>query len=141
MHPILHLSKKSSWPPLWLRFLFLHTSNVHQHTLNRSREATLLQDTDFLSEVGLLQNLRACKTWILNKFRSFGWRMYLITWRLEFFNAFKKSFDFMSVNAIWNATAMAFLHATCCKGAVHKWRHTLTGGGVTIFVTRGGGSQ
>jgi len=41
---------------------YIYVSNLHQHTLNRSPEATLFQDTDFLSEVSLLQNLRACKT-------------------------------------------------------------------------------
>jgi len=29
-----------------LRFLDLHASNVHQHTFNQSREATLLRDYD-----------------------------------------------------------------------------------------------
>ena len=52
--PTLQLSKESSWPSLWLRFLYLHASDVHQHTFNRSRVATLTP------EVGL-QNLRACK--------------------------------------------------------------------------------
>ena len=44
--PILQLSKESSWPSLWLRFLYLHVFDVHQHTFNRSRAATLRYDTD-----------------------------------------------------------------------------------------------
>jgi len=31
-----------SWPPLCLRYFYLHASDVHQHTFNRSRVATLL---------------------------------------------------------------------------------------------------
>jgi len=41
LQPILQLSKKSSCPPLWLRFLYLHASDVHKHKFNRSRVATL----------------------------------------------------------------------------------------------------
>jgi len=44
--PKLQLSKESSWPSLWLHFLYLHASYVHQHTFNRSQVATLLWDTD-----------------------------------------------------------------------------------------------
>ena len=40
--PMFQLSKDSSWPSLWLRFLYLHASHVHQHTFNRSQVATLL---------------------------------------------------------------------------------------------------
>ena len=35
--PIFQLGKESSWPPLWLRFLYLHVSDVHQHTFSWSR--------------------------------------------------------------------------------------------------------
>jgi len=52
--PILQLSKESSWASLWSRFLYLHASDVHQHTFSRNRVATLTP------EVGL-QNLRACR--------------------------------------------------------------------------------
>jgi len=52
--PILQLSKESSWPSLWLRFLYLHASGVHQHTFNRSPAATLTPEVR-------LQNLRACR--------------------------------------------------------------------------------
>jgi len=41
LQPILQLSKKSSCPPLWLRFLYLHCCDVYQHKFNRSRAATL----------------------------------------------------------------------------------------------------
>jgi len=34
---MLQLSKKSLWPPLRLRFLYLHASGGHQQTFNRSR--------------------------------------------------------------------------------------------------------
>jgi len=44
--PILQLSEESSWPSLWLRLLYLYASDVHQHTFNRSRVATLLSDTN-----------------------------------------------------------------------------------------------
>jgi len=46
--PILQLSKKSWWPPLWwLPFSYVHaSSDVCQHTISRSRVATLLSDTD-----------------------------------------------------------------------------------------------
>ena len=40
LQPIFHLSKKSSWPPVRLRYLYLHASDVHQHTFNRG-QATL----------------------------------------------------------------------------------------------------
>jgi len=39
--PILQLSKESSWPSLWLRFLYLHSSDVQQHTFSRSGVANL----------------------------------------------------------------------------------------------------
>jgi len=48
---------------IMIAFLYLHTSDVHQHTLNRSRVATLLQT--LTPEVGL-QNVRAYTTWILS---------------------------------------------------------------------------
>jgi len=38
---MLHLSKKSLWPPLWLRMLYLHAYYLHQHMFNRIRVATL----------------------------------------------------------------------------------------------------
>jgi len=37
LQPIFHLIKKSSWPTLFLRFLYLHAFDVHQHI--RSIEA------------------------------------------------------------------------------------------------------
>jgi len=36
--PILQSSMESSRPSLWLRFLYLHASDVHQHTFNRVTE-------------------------------------------------------------------------------------------------------
>jgi len=41
LQPILQLIKNLLWPS-WLQFLYLRASDVHQHTLNRSRVATLL---------------------------------------------------------------------------------------------------
>jgi len=35
--PILQSSMESARPSLWLRFLHLHASDVHQHTFNRRR--------------------------------------------------------------------------------------------------------
>ena len=48
---ILQLSKKSSRPSWWLRFLYLHASDVHQHTF---QVATWTPEVD-------LQNLCACR--------------------------------------------------------------------------------
>jgi len=31
LQPILQLSMKSLWPPLWLRFLHVHATDVYQH--------------------------------------------------------------------------------------------------------------
>jgi len=42
LQPIFQLSKKSLWPSLWMLFLYLRASDVHEHTFNRSRVATLL---------------------------------------------------------------------------------------------------
>jgi len=42
LQPIFQLSKKSLWPSLWLRFLYLRASGENQHTFSRSRGATLL---------------------------------------------------------------------------------------------------
>jgi len=36
--PILQSSMEPSRPSLWLRFLYLHASDVHQHTFNREAE-------------------------------------------------------------------------------------------------------
>jgi len=38
--PILQLRIMSSWAPLWLRFLYLNASDVHQHKFIRSQVAT-----------------------------------------------------------------------------------------------------
>jgi len=46
-----------------IAFLYLHASDVHQHTFKRSR----------------VQNLRAYKTWILSNSCATGWRIELIT--------------------------------------------------------------
>jgi len=46
-----------------IALLYLHASDVHQHTFNRSRVRLCVRTPT--PEVGL-QNLRACKTWNLS---------------------------------------------------------------------------
>ena len=91
--PILQLSKKSSWPSLWLHFLYLHDSDVHQHTFNWSRVGTLLQDTDSRSrslvppeDMDLVQFLSDWLTYAIDNARG-PQRVW-------------KNLDFMSLNAM-----------------------------------------
>jgi len=44
---------------IMIAFLYLHASDVHQHTFNRSR----------------VQNMRTYRTWILSKSWATGWRV------------------------------------------------------------------
>jgi len=80
---ILQLSKESWWPSVWLRFLYLHASYVHQHTFNRSRVATFLSDTDSRSRSTKLARMFTT-TWIqLSNSWATNSRMQLITKTLE----------------------------------------------------------
>jgi len=57
LQPTLQLSKKSSCPALWLRFLHLHVFDVHQHKFNRSRAATLFYDINSRSRSARLARI------------------------------------------------------------------------------------
>jgi len=94
-----------------IAFLHLHACDVHQHTFNRSRISTLLWtltqgyvegvlDIPALTPKVGLQKLRAYKTWILSNSWATDWRMELISWRLQYLNAFQKSLDLMSLNTM-----------------------------------------
>jgi len=68
-----------------IALFYLHASDVHQHTFNRSRVRLCVRTPT--PEVGLT-NLRACKTWSLSNSWATGWRMQPIMKTLESLNAF-----------------------------------------------------
>jgi len=79
--------------------LYLHASDVHQHTFNRS-QVRLWSKTP-TSEVYVYKICaHVDKTWILSNSWATGWRMHVIIWTLESLNGFQKCLDLMSLNAM-----------------------------------------
>jgi len=128
LQPIFQLSKKSLWPSLWLRFLYLHTSDVHQHRFNRSRVTTSLQDTDSRSwstklarikHVDLIQVLSDWLTYAADNAKA---RIPIRVWKM---------FGFYFIKRLWNAKAtnLRYVSPTLSiqnvKMAVYlrKWSH------------------
>jgi len=64
LQPILHLSKKSSRPPLRLRFLYcIYTLLMYTNTTRSVEARQRLWSEALTSEVGLQQNVHAFKKW------------------------------------------------------------------------------
>jgi len=75
VQPISSTSKKSSWLPLWLRFLYLRSSRVRQPTFNR---------TELLRHLRLRKQI-FCKTWVYIRTGSgcrplLEWLIYVSIW-------------------------------------------------------------
>jgi len=100
LQPILQLSKQSLWPSLWLRFLYLHTSDVHQHTFNRSRVATSLQDTESrswstkLARIKHVDLIQVLSDWLTYAAVNAKARIPILVWKM---------FGFYFIKRFWNA--------------------------------------
>ena len=115
--------KKASWPPLQLRFLYLHASDIHHNTRSIEAEQQACSKTP-TPEISL-QNLRAYNMWILSNSWATGWRMQLLNVKaVESLNVFENCLDFISLNAMkcdCGNIFVRYLLQTCLPKTISLW--------------------